>query len=294
MLTEGFYKASKKISRKIFTGTHTYSKGDLEGFKKSQKLAYTCALTIAKELKEGWSEKQTAKLMDVYLQDCGVRTFFHKSFAWFGDRSRFQGFKSYWDFLPSNRTLEATDVIILDTAPIYESYTSDIGYTYSLEPHPGLKRAQKKLLEFRQKIPTLFQSELLTKRIWEKVDADLKAAGYDNCHSQYPFSVLGHRVHKLRFGHLPGVTAPFSLHSYFSFIKRGIFPELLGPDHEGSKNGLWAIEPHLGGEGFGAKFEEILVVQSGQAYWLDNEVNPFVYKKCGHYRSSLWNRQSSF
>ena len=68
MLTKHFYQASKKISSKIFKGTHTYSNVDLEGFKKSQKLAYTCAFTIAKELKEGWTEKQeeawTKKLED--------------------------------------------------------------------------------------------------------------------------------------------------------------------------------------------------------------------------------------
>jgi hypothetical protein len=65
---------------------------------------------------------------------------------------------------------------------------------------------------------------------------------------------------------------PFTLHTYLSFAARGVFPELLGPRHEGDKNGVWAIEPHLGGKGFGAKFEEILVVEDGRARWLDDEV----------------------
>jgi hypothetical protein len=35
--------------------------------------------------------------------------------------------------------------------------------------------------------------------------------------------------------------------------------------------GLWAIEPHIGGGNFGMKFEEILVVEGGQASWLSND-----------------------
>jgi hypothetical protein len=36
--------------------------------------------------------------------------------------------------------------------------------------------------------------------------------------------------------------------------------------------GLWAVEPHLGFRGTGAKFEEILVVTEGDAFWLDDEL----------------------
>jgi hypothetical protein len=34
--------------------------------------------------------------------------------------------------------------------------------------------------------------------------------------------------------------------------------------------GLWAVEPHLGKNGVGAKFEEILVITETDAYWLDD------------------------
>jgi hypothetical protein len=33
--------------------------------------------------------------------------------------------------------------------------------------------------------------------------------------------------------------------------------------------GLWAVEPHVGKDGVGAKFEEILVITESDAYWLD-------------------------
>ena len=56
----------------------------LEGFRRAQKLANDCAVQIGREIQEGWSEQQTADLMDTFLRDHGVRTFFHTSFAWFG------------------------------------------------------------------------------------------------------------------------------------------------------------------------------------------------------------------
>jgi len=37
-------------------------------------------------------------------------------------------------------------------------------------------------------------------------------------------------------------------------------------------NGLWAVEPHLGLRGVGAKFEEYLVVTDDDAYWLDDDL----------------------
>ena len=36
--------------------------------------------------------------------------------------------------------------------------------------------------------------------------------------------------------------------------------------------GLWAVEPHLGFRGVGAKFEELLVVTETDAYWLDDDL----------------------
>jgi hypothetical protein len=35
-------------------------------------------------------------------------------------------------------------------------------------------------------------------------------------------------------------------------------------------DGLWLVEPHAGGDGVGAKWEEILVIEEGHAHWLDD------------------------
>jgi hypothetical protein len=36
--------------------------------------------------------------------------------------------------------------------------------------------------------------------------------------------------------------------------------------------GLWALEPHIGKNGVGAKWEELLVVTDSDAYWLDDDL----------------------
>lgn len=265
-------KAIPLVSRWSPSSAHVPTLQECNRFKQAQRLAYECAVTIAGELKEGWTEQQTAKLMDVYLRDHGVKSFFHRSFAWFGERTRFQNFKRYSDFLPSKKVLCIDDVVILDTAPIVEGYVGDIGYTLSLQPHAELQTAMNILRYFRKEIPKLFASRKTSKEILHHVNSEIKKRGYDNCHSLYPFSVLGHRVYKVPLSTLPGIVAPFGLHAYWALLSRGLFPELLGPHHEGEKVGVWAIEPHLGAKGFGAKFEEILVVEDSRAYWLDDHV----------------------
>ncbi len=270
--------AAVQVAEKLRGQQTHYDAEALEGFRRCQRLAYECATQISSEIREGWTEKQTAKLMDTWLQDHGVNVFFHKSFAWFGDRSGFEGLRNVLDFLPSDkRRYRVDNVAILDTAPILDGYAADIGYTFCRVKNPDFERAQKLLLKFRRELPALFASELTTQEIWTKIDEDIRAEGFLNRHKAYPFSVLAHRLHRMPEGRIPGATIPFSLHAYWALFSRGLLPELLGPEHEGSKLGLWAIEPHLGtangpGASFGAKFEEILVVDETGARWLDDEV----------------------
>lgn len=261
-----------KLAQKVFPSAKPFSEAEKAGFLKAQRLAVRCAKDIRKELRSGVSEKTVASLMDQYLRDHGVQSFFHTSFAWFGDRTRFQGFSNYFDFLPSKRELRENDVVILDTAPILDSYSADIGYSFSVgKESEDFKQAHKLLCELYEELPKMFASPLTTREIWAKVDQEFASHGYDNAHSKYPFAVLGHRLHRHKLHRLPGIVFPFSWHSYAGLLKRGLLPDLLGPEHEGSKEGLWAIEPHLGATGFGVKFEEILVVERGQAYWLDRD-----------------------
>src|SRR5688572_10018306 len=78
---------------------------DLEGFRSLQQLAYECAETIAATLDEGMTERQVADVMEAWLRERGVSSWFHRPFAWFGDRTAFRGFRSSAEFLPTKRVL---------------------------------------------------------------------------------------------------------------------------------------------------------------------------------------------
>ena len=243
---------------------------DLAGFLACQELAQRGAREIAGLMREGWTERQAADLLNTWLQDNGVRGFFHKAFVWYGERTRFSGVRTYWDYLPTDRILRAGEVFILDVAPIFDGYIADIGYTATLGDNPELKEAQRFLAEMRVWIPELFSAAgARGGAIWDSIDARIREAGFDNIHAKYPFAVLGHRVHRVRLKAPEIAIINFGVQSYWEFLSRGLFGQLLNSNYDGALTGLWAIEPHIGTPAFGAKFEEILVVDDEGARWLD-------------------------
>lgn len=276
-------KISSKLSKLKSESIHIPSLEEKNGFLKAQKLAYDCVTTIEKEMLPGWTEKQTTKRMDEYLRDHGVKVFLHRPFAWFGEHARFDGYKRFTQFHPSNKRLLEDEPFILDVSPVVDGYIGDIGYSTCLVKNQELDSGMKYLLKLREEIPKYFSSSMSPSEIWWKIDSDAKNSGFDNVHSLYPFAVLGHRVYKVN---LPTISFPllpvsfaswFSLQGSYEFLSHKVLPELLTPDHEGEKVGLWAIEPHLGRGKTGFKFEEILVVEKDKSYWLDGEV-PHVKK----------------
>ncbi len=247
------------------------SAAELAGYLKCQRLAREAVRQVASLMQPGWTEKHAASMVNAYLADKGVKSYFHRSFAWFGERARFDGIRGYRDFSPSDRRLAENEIFILDVAPIFGGYTCDIGYTSCLGENPQWVAAEKFLKGLRKEIPILVSSGMAGDQLWREIDRKIKEAGYDNRHKKYPFAVLGHRVHRVPEGGSPVGILNFGWQSFWSLASRGLFGQLLGPDFQGDMTGLWAIEPHIGGPGFGAKFEEILVVENGQALWLDAE-----------------------
>ncbi len=273
-----FSRLSSRMSRYRSESIKLPTTEEKAGFRKAQRLAYRCVTETEKEMRAGWTELQAAKRMEEFLRDHGVKVFLHRPFAWFGEHARFDGYKRFTQFHPGKKILTEHESFILDVSPVVDGYIGDIGYSSSLRPNPELDRGMEYLLKLRAEIPGLFASSMSAAEIWWKIDRDAKANGFENVHSLYPFAVLGHRVYKV---HLPNISFPllpvsfaswFSLQGSFEFLTHKVLPELLTPDHEGDKIGLWAIEPHFGRGKAGFKFEEILVVEPDRAYWLDDEV----------------------
>ena len=66
-------KAISYLSSLTPSSQLTVKDQELECYKKAQNLSYQCAVAISKEIKDGWTETQTASLMDTYLKDHGVK-----------------------------------------------------------------------------------------------------------------------------------------------------------------------------------------------------------------------------
>jgi len=274
-----------RLGSERFAASDSVCKSEaLEGFRKAQLLAYECVTDVGARLAPGMSEKQAAQMLEDYLKAVGCERFIHRPFAWFGDHSRFDGYRGFGDFHPGERRLTIDAPVILDVSPVVEGYTADVGYSMCLQENSELEDAMDFLGELRNQLPGLFESDLTAQDIWHTVHQQVTEAGFDNIHALYPLSVLGHRVFKLRERGRKARRVPlgafgwFSLETNLNFLKAGVGAALT-PDNLGPKTGLWAIEPHIGWPGGGAKFEEILVVDAQGARWLSDDV-PHATRTC--------------
>lgn len=262
---------------------------ELDGFRAAQKLAYRCAEAIAAELTPGITEREAAALMKRWLAASGAEDCFHQPFAWFGDRTAFEGFIGLRHlggfnpaFYPGSRRLQEGMPFILDCAPTLDGYTADIGYTGCLGQNRLLDKLMDDLLEYRVLILELVRQRKNLSEIALAVDRLCARHGYEPRHKAYPFQVLAHRVEKLPAdGRRHRSLLRFGVRSVENLVRsaaRGrregwspLWSSNSASDHPPTP-GLWAVEPHLGFRGVGAKWEELLVVTADDAFWLDDDV----------------------
>ncbi|MFJ8008919.1 M24 family metallopeptidase [Streptomyces fagopyri] len=259
---------------------------ELRGFREVQRLAYDCAEAVAAQLRPGVTERDAARMQRDWLRERGVRDWFHLPFAWFGDRTAFVNFRVPPQFFPTDRRLEPGMPFILDLAPVHRGFTADVGYSGSLGLNPLQDRLLDDLEAHRELILRDVRERRPLREIYEDVDRLMVRQGYANRHRAYPFGVIAHKVDRVR-------ERPWSprLFGFGARSLRGLASDALRGHREGwsplwspyrfsghlPRPGLWAVEPHLGFRGTGAKFEEILVVtDSGDprqsAFWLDDDL----------------------
>lgn len=259
---------------------------ELRGFREVQRLSYECAEAVAAQLRPGVTEREAARMQRDWLRERGVRDWFHMPFAWFGDRTAFTNFKIPLQFFPTNRALEPGMPFILDMAPVYKGYTADIGYSGSLGLNPVQDRLMSDLKDHRALILDQVRERRSLRDIYEEVERLMIRQGYTNRHRAYPFGVIAHKIDRVKerswsptaFGF--GTQALKGLASDALRGHREGWSPLWSPYHfsdHAPQPGLWAVEPHLGFRGTGAKFEEILVVTDSRdpeesAYWLDDDL----------------------
>jgi Xaa-Pro aminopeptidase len=255
----------------------------LEGFRRSQALAYDCVTSVEKALRPGMTERDAAQLIHEYLRDHGVNEYFHRPFAWFGERTELK-FRVPLEFFPTRKKLEPGMPVILDVAPIVNGHASDIGYACKLGENAQHDRMLLDLEPYRQLILDGVRARKNLDVIYRDVDALIARQGYKNRHQRYPFRVLAHRVSYVPLEartefKIAGFGAPA-----LSYLFGRLGQSLRSAQHESpfwndrpssahlAEPGLWAVEPHIGSGGIGVKWEELLVVTEHDAYWLDDDL----------------------
>ncbi len=270
------------------------STSELAEFRALQRLAYDTTTQVADSLGAGVTEVEAVQRLEQALGERGVQDYFHQPFAWFGDRTAFTAFRTPLDFFPkATRRLQPGMAAILDVAPIVDGYAVDIGYSFSLGDNPVLAQAHQDLRGFRELVVERVGRGDSLGEVYRAVEDMLADLGYRNCHRKYPFGVLAHRIGRMPKPHaLHRRVLGFSVTAAGGLLARAAASRLpprvwnrlpfsrqgspfcnVGPGSEvRPEPGLWAFEPHIARGGVGAKWEEILVVDEGRAYWLDDDL----------------------
>jgi hypothetical protein len=265
----------------MYVKTKNFSAHELGRFLELQRLSFSILQAAASRLAGGESEKEIARQLVKDYYAAGFKSFFHLPVVLFGERAALPGNWTVGNFYPKKKTLEEGDSVILDAAPISEGFLVDTSYSFCLGENDGHRHMMGHLSQYRDSILSSVNQGDGFRQIAQTVVENMSRHGYEPVHTKHIGEVLGHRAVKL--GYVPfnprmkGFDA-FAI-SWFK-MKDELAARGLGkrsPLWNTSKNsdhsahdGLWLVEPHAGKDGVGAKWEEILVIEDGNARWLDD------------------------
>lgn len=258
-----------------------FSAAELDKFKEYQRASYAVLEDVAASLREGETERDVTRRLRKRFHEQGVHHYFHVPVALFGTRTAYPGEFGQFEALPTDQRLARGMPVILDAAPIYHGYTVDTSYATSFGDNPLVRELRAALKPLRELILERVNERKTFRAIAREVDDEIRRLGYENCHKKHIAFVLGHRVTQvpdtwLHRRRIWGLGVP----QVAWFIGKTLGAQRFGGDGSPNWNhtrssdhpptpGLWAVEPHLGKDGVGAKFEEILVITDKDAHWLD-------------------------
>lgn len=239
---------------------------------------------VAAQLEAGVTERDATRwAMKAYRRE-GADRFFHLPVALFGERTTLPEPWTTESFWPTDRVLGPGEPVVLDASPIFDGYVVDTSISWSPAPSPAHVAAMADDLEYRATILDAVRSGATFRDIARSVDADLARRGDRNCHRLHPEAVLGHRVLRMTGSSAASPPDPSGFDTtvleWFRVAigaarQRGA-PSPTWSDQPTSDHrpapGLWAVEPHLARGDLGVKWEELLVVEDHDAYWLDDDV----------------------
>jgi hypothetical protein len=256
----------------------------IAGIANAQRVAREAIMSVAEGVRPGDTERGVCGRIERELARAGVQRWLHTAYAWWGERTRFD-WHGQWETnaLPSDRVLEAGEPFILDVAPIVDGFPADFAYSglaggtssENATTHAALlaELAHLKAALVGWATPRTGNDELCA-----QVASSISAAGLDVVHTRYPANVLGHTLEGFPNFSVaaPRIGTGFQLPLLLTYAKGIVLHHLWGAPYPflrangpGRTLGLYAVEPHLGKDGLGAKFESVLLVDGDETRWLD-------------------------
>ena len=261
-----------------------FSADDLARFKAAQRLSFQILEATAATLRAGDTERAVGKRIHKQMKQAGADYYFHGPAVMFGERTSYPGDFGQLGALPTDQVLQPGDAVTLDCAPVFDGYTVDTSFCTSFQGSGVPLAMDRFLVELRESIRQRVEQRLTMREIARQVDTEIKARGMENCHRKHIGMVLGHRVLKetsrsLRrfsvWGLSPRQLAYTAARSLQARRGRATLSPIWNHTRQSDcpvPDGLWAVEPHIAQHGVGAKFEDILVVQRGAVYYLDDDL----------------------
>jgi Xaa-Pro aminopeptidase len=261
-----------------------FSDAQLEKFKRHQRQSYEILEDCAAALKAGMTEQDAARAMRKGFHLAGARGYFHVPVVLFGDRTAYPGAFGPFEAISTDRVLKDGDAVILDAAPIFDGYKVDTSYAFSFGQNAHFDAADAALVQFRDLLVNLIKDGLSYREVAWKIDDRIKEAGFENCHKKHIGAVLGHRLsyapqYPIRMPKIWGLAPRQVSWFFYKSLQSRLGAPAATPNWNASrqcrtkpKDGLWAMEPHIARDGVGVKFEEILVIDKDNVYWLDDDL----------------------
>lgn len=276
-----------------------YSATELDRFRQVQRIAYDIAQEVETQLWEGMTEADACDLVLASQDRHEVRQVFHEPYVWFGDRTVPE---SGWSrhprrvggpaaarvgppppFAATETTLAIGTPIIIDLGPVVDGIPADVGYSCVFGADRMFEDLDRALPRIRTFLLEGVRAGETMLSLYRELDFLLAQRGWRACHQHYPDRALGHLVFPLerdpdRPSPLPGfgvAAAEGLLAAGVAALDGGtaypVWNDTSFSDFRAAP-GLWAVEPHIGRQGVGVKFEELLVVTEDDAFWLDDHL----------------------
>jgi hypothetical protein len=264
----------------MFIKAKKFSLRELDRFRSLQQTCFGIQTELAGELEEGVSEKEVAGELFNRYRKAGAGNFFHLPVALFGERTGLPGRWGLGKFYPRDVKLKSGDAVILDGAPLFDGFMLDTSYSFSFGSNSKHDEMMRALLEQRTKIRDAVNRNLPFSEIAQGVADDCEALGYEGVHEKHPGEVLGHRAVRVRGPQGWRLRGSDGASLSWFLMKSAQAKHLPRQSPLWNRNatsdhaptdGLWLVEPHFAIAEFGAKWEEILVIEKGRANWLEDE-----------------------